>query len=449
VNDLIDKDPLYYKEYSLNPYLASYHNASHIQSNSLNQRIRKLIKLFLWPLSIFGNFLIGSTKYKENNLFNNSFRPKYLFVVCYSKEHRAFPILNNIIKVSNPDEVLVYTDNRDVYKYYLSKKINCIYLKILGLAFDQSLSQASNLSSEELFILSKVKLYFDHIEIIMKKFRPKFTLTICDLQTIERVITEVAEKFNSVTITHQHGQMKKTNPLLKYTISNYIVVWGEQTRKNFIDLFEKTKIIVLGTDIYQELFEKAIEANEDEKTFITLALNPRSNEINFFIIEKVCKQMNNLSAKERMKYSLVLKLHPEMNIRYWSSKFISYIKASSLKMEYKIYTDQNEYVLKKSKILIVLSSSITLQAFICNVSVICVESIPDLYKNPAVFFNRIPESVVKIGNLSNEIQNRLQNSHYNRTIISKQKLSLKEEIAFFDASLREKEWINTLDKTLA
>jgi hypothetical protein len=393
--------------------------------------------------------LIGSTKYKENNLFNNSFRPKYLFVVCYSKEHRAFPILNNIIKVSNPDEVLVYTDNRDVYKYYLSKKINCIYLKISGLAFDKSLSQASNLSSEELFILSKVKLYFDHIEIIMKKFRPKFTLTICDLQTIERVITEVAEKFNSVTITHQHGQMKKTNPLLKYTISNYIVVWGEQTRKNFIDLFEKTKIIVLGTDIYQELFEEAIEANEDEKTFITLALNPRSNEINLFLIEKVCKQMNNLSAKERMKYSFVLKLHPEMNIRYWSSKFISYIKASSLKMEYKIYTNQNEYVLKKSKILIVLSSSIALQAFICNVSVICVESIPDLYKNPAVFFNRIPESVVKIGNLSNEIQNRLQNSHYNRTIISKQKLSLKEEIAFFDASLREKEWINTLDKTLA
>ena len=433
---------IFYKGYSLKKYLASYASSFYIDSHSINERYRKVIKSFLWPLSFFGSFLIGRVSYKENNSVESGFKPQYLFVICYPEKHRAFPVLNNLIEaIEDKSDILVVTNCEDVYKYYSLKNIKCIYLRISGLVFDKSLVYENSLNSEKSFILSKVKLYFDYIEIFMRKFEPSFTLTICDLQTYEKIFTEVANKIGSTTITHQHGQMAKTNFLWNYTISDFIVVWGERTKKNWIDSFKNTEIVVFGTDIFQDLIE---EKEKYTREFITLALNPRSDELNKYLIDKVCLQMKNLSDEEKKNYSLVLKLHPEMNYDYWSGIFLKVIDRHSLEMNSHVYTYENKLVLNKSKILIVLSSSIVLQAFISDVSVISINSPSNLYVNPFVYFSDLPESVVKIENVTTEIQSRLNNESYNNKILIKQHRSLREEIAYFDSSKREVEWINKM-----
>ena len=180
--------------------------------------------------------------------------------------------------------------------------------------------------------------------------------------------------------------------------------------------------------------------------FITLALNLKSDKLNKYLIDKVCSQMTCLGESEKRNYSFVLKLHPEMNFKYWESLFLKAMKRHSLKMNCHVYSYENKLVLNKSKILIVLSSGISMEAFICGVSVICIDDIPNFYINPLVYFKNIPESIVNIENISLEIQNRLNNTFYSNKILAKQKKSLKEEIAYFDSSKRELDWINQLIK---
>jgi hypothetical protein len=444
MNKSTQENSILYKGYSLNRYLINYHDTPGI-SLPFKQNFKKVIKKILWPLSFFGNFLIGKVSYKENNFVNSDLEVKYLFVVCFPEKHRSFPVLNNLIKIiPDKNNMLVVTDCIEVYQYYSLQKIKCIYLRISGLVFDKSLMQEKYLNSDELFILSKVKLHFDRVEVLMDKFQPKLTLTLCDSLNNEKVFAEVAQRKGFISITHQHGMMVKTNlSIPNNTVSDFIVLWGERTKQNFIGLFKKTKIVVLGTDIYQHLPD---EKGEYRKEFITLALNLKSDKLNKYLIDKVCSQMTCLGESEKRNYSFVLKLHPEMNFKYWESLFLKAMKRHSLKMNCHVYSYENKLVLNKSKILIVLSSGISMEAFICGVSVICIDDIPNFYINPLVYFKNIPESIVNIENISLEIQNRLNNTFYSNKILAKQKKSLKEEIAYFDSSKRELDWINQLIK---
>ena len=65
-----------------------------------------------------------------------------------------------------------------------------------------------------------------------------------------------------------------------------------------------------------------------------------------------------------------------MNQEYWEDYFLKSIYKDDFKMNYEIHTDNNELILKKSKILMLVSSSIALEAFMTETSVICLD-IPD------------------------------------------------------------------------
>ena len=366
-----------------------------------------------------------------------------MFICCYSIQHRSFKILGNIINnSSNQGNILIITDKVDVYEYFSSKRIKCILYEIRGLIFDKFINTAPNVSSEEFFVLSKVKKKIDFTDMIFDKFLPKVVFTTCDLHIYERVFTQEGINRGVVTVTHQHGQMSPNNNILKYTISDYLVAWGVGTKNNFKNIFERTKIKVFGTDIYTELIN---EKNKHGKEYITIALNPRSDEINKYLISQVCKQINKINVADLMKYKLILKLHPEMKLKFWKKVFFETVKQNKLKIKFDCFSGNNHIIINKTKILVVLSSSITLEAFMCDVPVVALD-IPQIYNNPFVYFKRLEGSIVNIENLSEKIEKILTDREYSRDFIYKQRLALNHEVSYFDSSVRELKWVNNFVK---
>ena len=437
----IQKHPIFYKGYNLSHYLITYHSFEHIEAHIIKDHAKRAIRNLFWPISAFGTFLIGKLNYKRNKFIDSKCKTKYLFVCNWPQEHRAFSILGNIISsIENKNEVLIVTDCEDIYQYYTTLKIACVYICISGLSFDKEIWKKKYLDSHESFILSRVKRYIDAVEKFMDEFQPDITLTVCDLHTFERVFAESARLKGVLSITHQHGQMAPTNRMHDYTISNYIVVWGNKTKENIEDYIKLTEIKVLGTDIHGNLLEQKAQIKKDS---ITLALNPRSDEINKFLITQIIMEMNKLGKENQNTYSFILKLHPSMKQKFWEKFFVSSAKSLSFKMQYEIATYGNEVILNRSKILLVLSSSIALEAFICGASVITLD-IPQLYNNPLVFYDKLPESIVGVNDLLSEVDKRLNDAEYNMKILDKQELSIKEHIFSFDSSNKELEWIEEL-----
>ena len=269
---------------------------------------------------------------------------------------------------------------------------------------------------------------------------PKVTLTVCDLHLFERVFTEASQLKDISTITHQHGQMSPSNRMFDYTISDYLVVWGEKTRRDFIDQLKKSEIKVMGTDIHNRYMQN--ECNEI-KNYLTLAINPRTDELNHFLLKKIPKLLSQMEATEQDKYKFILKLHPSMNHEYWEDYFLKNIDVGNFRMNYEIHSDKNELILRKSKILMLVSSSIALEAFMTEASVICLD-IPELYNNPFVYYDNLPESKVYIDNLFQELGRRLNDDEYNQKILKKQMATLGDYISNFESSEKELEWINDI-----
>jgi hypothetical protein len=444
LNNSVDNSGIFYKGYNLKDYLAVYRSSIHINMHSYKLNLKKLVRRIIVPLSVFGSFLVGKLVYKENTFVNARFKAKYLFVVSYPVSHRVFFILHNIIKdISDRDKVIVVTCYWDVYRFYTKQSFKCVYLNLFGLSFDRDVYLRSDLNVEEIYILAKVKKYISFIERFIKEYQPKLLFTICDLHIYERAFVETAKRSGVLTITHQHGRMHPKNPIWRYTASDIVVLWGERVKRNCSEILKDTKTVVLGTDKFQCLIDKR---GLYDKDYITLALNPSGDELNRCVLDQVCFQMKKLSEAEQNQYTLVLKLHPEINKQYWEDQFLVAIKRHSLRMNYRVYVYENEVVLNKSRILIAFLSTISLEAFICDVSVIDVD-VSDIVKHKqALFFEDIPESIVKLDNLSTEIKKRLNDESYNKRILEKQQKSLKQEIAYFDASKRELAWIEQLIK---
>ena len=96
-----------------------------------------------------------------------------------------------------------------------------------------------------------------------------------------------------------------------------------------------------------------------------------------------------------------------MNLKYWKKQFLRATQESPLKMRYEIVSKGKEAILNRSKILIIINSSIVLEAFICNVSVITADISND-GRNLFTYYSGLPDSIVKIGNLAEEIQKNNQ-----------------------------------------
>lgn len=439
----IKVSPLIYRGYNLSRYLINFYayKKRNINSHELKERFKEFIKKVLWQCSFLGTFSIARHRHECNDYFRSNIDIRYLFVINYPPKHRAFPVLNNIIlKVTDKDEVLVVTDSRKVYEYYTSLEFACTLIKINGLCFDRDLWRKNSFEPSALFILSKVKKYIEVADEFLQDVQPKILLTVCDLHTHERVFAETARLKDIITITHQHGQMAPTNHTFDYTISEHLVVWGEKTKNSFDHRIEASNIKVLGTDIYNKLLKGNILGNKDS---ITLALNPRSDEINKFLIDAVVSELSKLDKSFQKNYNFILKLHPAMEFDYWSHFLLGNLKQKDFRMNYEIAQYDNDIILKRSKILILLSSSIAIEAFICESSVVAID-IPSLYKNPFVYFDNLPESKVLIDDLSKEIAIRLCDEDYNNKILDKQAISLKGFISCFDSSEKELEWLDDL-----
>ena len=187
------------------------------------------------------------------------------------------------------------------------------------------------------------------------------------------------------------------------------------------------------------------EKNKHGKEYITIALNPRSDEINKYLISQVCKQINKINVADLMKYKLILKLHPEMKLKFWKKVFFETVKQNKLKIKFDCFSGNNHIIINKTKILVVLSSSITLEAFMCDVPVVALD-IPQIYNNPFVYFKRLEGSIVNIENLSEKIEKILTDREYSRDFIYKQRLALNHEVSYFDSSVRELKWVNNFVK---
>jgi hypothetical protein len=436
-------NPIFFDGFNLSDYLITFYGSAHISSHKPQDMFKKRIKELLWSLSYFGTISFGGSEFKKNRILssNSNFKKKYLFVSNYPDSHRAFPVLNNLIsEVTNKREILIVTDSKSVFNYYTSENIACIYLKVSSICFDKYIWNFKHLKAEESFILSKVKKYISFSKKLIDEYKPEVTLTVCDLHLLERVFTESSQLKNIPTITHQHGQMAPTNRMFDYTISDYLVVWGEKTKRDFVDQIKKTEIKVIGTDIHNHYLASK---SKKLKNYLTLAVNPRSDELNHFLLKKIPKLLSEMEATEQEKYIFVLKLHPSMNQEYWKDYFLKSIYKDDFKMNYEIHTDNNELVLKKSKILMLVSSSIALEAFMTETSVICLD-IPELYNNPFVYYDNLPESKVYINDLFVELNRRLSDDEYNQEILKKQMIALGDHISDFESSKKELEWIDDI-----
>lgn len=139
----------------------------------------------------------------------------------------------------------------------------------------------------------------------------------------EQIVIKIAKKNNTKVILLQHGFYWETKANYEsnkfegcFPIdSDKLIVWGKSTKQYVTNVGFSDKIKVLGSAIYDSIFDRKMKnLNQKQDTILLATSSPVKNEVfdltvktmqNYeYAIEKVCKTISKLDKK------LVIKLHP-------------------------------------------------------------------------------------------------------------------------------------------
>jgi hypothetical protein len=429
-----------------------------IQSNSVKINDTELISLLLVPIysKLFTNrkkeslvsiivkrilVLIYGFKNKKVIEFKNFnvVKPSSVFVISYSiNDKRNSSILTDILPHLEPETFLVITDKDNVYEWCTQHNYNCILTVTPKWIIDKRV-KSINISYSEKIVLSRGISNFLYADKLLTQYKPKTLLTIQDFHINERAYTIVAKNLNIKTITHQHGLITVGHNLFlfKFTLSDIVMAWGQSSAQLFKKWLPNSEVITIGTDKFNDYNQ----VNTQEKSFITIGINPIPYLENKKLIKQILEQfipLNDLISQHHLQF--VLKLHPQLRPEFWVKAVNDLEKELGCPYHIEVLWQNNKSLLEKTRILLVSTSSLAIEGFMAKASVIDINrgEIP-----PPLFVN-IANSFIELHQLSDEIRKRLENPDYSKSIIDMQDKQLALEISNTNSSYKESQIIMAL-----
>lgn len=439
IETFVDVDPLIYKGLNLksllvsNLYIKILNNKTAVKYQDFWKRVFLIIVNKLkWQTSLQEFKNINSREYKFD----------YLFVIGFSRrDNRHFDILANLIdKLEDASSFLVVTNYQDVYEYYFNKGINCIFLKSGKYLLDK-MCDKKELDLNQQRLLSEATSLLDYADQLIKRIALKVVLTTQDFHFFDHIFSFAGRNNGIVTITHQHGMIPDGSlTLYKFMYSDKMIVWGKNSRKRLSGYIDNNKLHIIGTDKFNYLRKQSFSRS---RCYITFAINTMPESFNRSLLYKVLCQLNFLGDELLQKYIFVLKLHPAMEVNNWKEIISEEVIRSGFTAKYKVLKGGNEELLAKTEILIGYKSTISLEAFImaCSVIELIIEKDNIL---PNSLFEGIEESILKIDQLGAGLKRRIEDKKFNDVIVKKQNYNLKQEIAVFNSSKAEIEFLKTI-----
>lgn len=370
---------------------------------------------------------------------------RFVVVSVYPENHRAFPILDGVISRLPREDVLIVTDNPELAAVYERRCFSIVLVESFRNYATPSIFRPSNPRTfwelRALLVLSKACAHLDLANEVLDRVKPEIVLTCCDLHSFERAFAEAATLRGVCTVTHQHGQIAPTNPQWKFVSSKHMVCWGESTKKHLESILETTEIRVFGTDLYRGL-DRIRKNRSREPTAITLALNPRKNRLNDHVLSVFFAALPSIYGLEALD-QVIIKLHPDMDVVFWKNRIQSIYKPDRSQFDYLILNDQKEKVLEQTKMLVTLSSSLVLEAYVAGAAVVVLD-LGEQFIYSQIYLENLRESYVAPELLAWEIERRCLDDSYFESIINKQDINLASYIGSFNSAVTEAKWLGEL-----
>ena len=422
--------------------------------------LRKMRNYFLYTMSFIRLNIINKKEYElaknndkiwgrgleENNSYANK---KYIFVQAYEeREKHGFVIIDNLLKgvqgIISKDEVLLITPYKSNLMKYSEYDVICLETSKMAL-FNEKIPRNyyKELEIEELRVLSIGFELFEKANSLFRKMNSaRMLFTAQDFHFYEQAFSKAAKKNGILSITHQHGLMDYPHPgIFKYMFSDYIMVWGKNSMETLEKYIGKEKIKVVGTDKFNYL-TKNLDYEREE--VVTVALNFMNEEDLDVYMEKLVKGFKYLKFEQNLSFDVIFKLHPIMGkLQEWIENIIK-LKFSKYEivLDYKIVVGDIAKTLAKSKYLIATRSTISIEAMICNSSVLEI-NYPVSSLNRNSLFQKFQESIVSLDNFYFELGKRMVDFKYSNEILAKQRTVIKSELESLSLQ-KEVEFIQSL-----
>jgi len=204
----------------------------------------------------------------------------------------------------------------------------------------------------------KLRLFY-HDKKISSVFVP------ADVPFFSNLSIKVCRELNIPSFIFLHG-LPQDMPNSRYTRSDYLIVWGEKIKENYIkDGMNPDKIFVSGHPSYKDFRIRELKFELDDIIVLTKSVSgsdfgDRANSILYlYSIEKVLKKIGVMSA--------TLRPHPGENAK-WYMKFVN-------KNFYRIDNNRSAKSIRKASLIIGPTSSVLLESIYNGINYLVYEPI--------------------------------------------------------------------------
>ncbi len=369
---------------------------------------------------------------KNKGRFYQNYDPKKIFkygvVIKFPMNNTRLSFeINNIIDNLDLDDVVIVTNNSDVYHQH-SNKYNCVYMdenlfgeglfryiyKFLFIFKEKKYSREIDIEH----MLTKAEGLIDLMEENKSFLNIKTIISAQDFFYFDHIVMQFMKRYkNSHTITLRHGFLSNISLFLKFVFSDYIFAWGNNMKKELIkNSFPSKKIKVVGTSKFNSLLD-GVKGNVNNKILL-LALSPYQDGT--YMLKSV------LRAIRGSDLHIIIKLHPTFNFSLLEKIYLFYLKKFK-NYRFKIVrnVDMNALI-SKSYCVVGFNTTLAIECFIKGVPFINFQYLESLHHV------RYAAGCLAVdnSNLGDEI-NKLSNPKYYKKVVEKQNQYLKDEIKSF------------------
>lgn len=386
---------------------------------------------------LFG--LYGLTKYKliENGITrkNKSLstkNKKYLFVQMFHvHDKRHFLVLDTLVrKISKyipKEDILIISEHKDVKDHYDEHGIDTISMSRIEYSDKKIDISLNKINIFEKYLLKRGVHIYENAKKILNDSSIELVLTTQDFHYFDQIFAKAAKTSGITSITHQHGLVGNPHPgLFKYVFSDYIGIWGETTYSVLKDYVSYEKLLIFGTEKFNDLWTSRKVTN---RKAITIGINPIEEEDNFRLLDKILPIIDKIVLNEKSVEKIIIKLHPSLNENRWNKLIEKIIKKNRIQTSCKTNKKNNKEVLESTSILIAMKSTISIEAMIAGCNVIeLVTSDPSSKKG--VYLPLSQELLIEYDKLGDEIFKIITDSEYRDLMITKQNIILEKIIKY-------------------
>ncbi|MFA6401516.1 MAG: hypothetical protein WCX31_07810 [Salinivirgaceae bacterium] len=421
-----EKKKLYYKGFCLDDSLASikYLKSFGIYPENRWENIAK----------IFVGVIYKSFRRKKMTIQSAGtlYQKKILVAINFPADDRRHSkiLLDFVFNYPMKGDIVVFTNQKSIYEICKNDTITCVY--IINPLFNYDFNSLfKGYTYKESLTLNNFKNYIDVLPKYLDQTNVKLILTTQDVLRPDYNYAIIGKKQGLTTVTHQHGSIPDADKTLYSLLtSDYMLVWGESSKRNLMRSISPERLKVVGTTKFNRDSKNTKFEGVSKGILITPTIEPFEPQKK--IIEKLLFELKEFS-------NISIKLHPMHNYKKWKAFIEVLMSESKASNKIQIIQGFKETIYFEFEILINMNSSSYLEGLLGEISIIEL----DLNRELSTPIKSIKESYVAVENTAKEILNRLNNPEYSASIIKKQNELLKQDLASTGLEL-EYSFINEL-----